>query len=99
MKRLLVMLGSLIVLLVAVILLRTLRYRQVQAAVPPAPDIAIADGAAERLAGAVRIATISHEKPADFDAASFQALHAYLATQFPQVHARLRRETVGTHVR
>jgi carboxypeptidase PM20D1 len=97
MKRLLLLLGSALVLLVAVTLVRTLRYRPTQQAVQPAPEIAIPAGAAERLAGAVRIPTISHEDPAAFDARAFQALHAYLATQFPRVHSQLRRETVGTH--
>jgi carboxypeptidase PM20D1 len=97
MKRLLLLLGSALVLLVAVTLVRTLRYGPTQQAVQPAPEIAIPAGAAERLAGAVRIPTISHEDPAAFDARAFQALHAYLATQFPRVHSQLRRETVGTH--
>jgi carboxypeptidase PM20D1 len=97
MKRLLLLLGSLLVLLVGVILVRTLRYRPVQPAVQPAAQVAVPNGAAERLAGAVRIPTISHENPADFDAGAFQALHAYLSTQFPRVHSQLRRETVGTH--
>src|ERR671915_2536549 len=97
MKRFLFLLGSVLVLLVGVALIRTLRFRSVQPAVERAPEAAIPEGAAERLAGAVRIATISHEDSAAFDAGAFQALHSYLAAQFPRVDSQLRRETVGTH--
>jgi carboxypeptidase PM20D1 len=71
-----------------------------QTAALPAPRAAAAvvpPGAAERLAGAVRIPTVSAEDPAAFDSAAFAALHAYLETAFPRVHARLRRETVARH--
>src|SRR5687768_2465913 len=78
MKRFLFLLGSVLVLLVGVALVRTLRFRSVQPAVERAPEVAIPEGAAERLAGAVRIPTISHEDPSAFDAGAFQALHAYL---------------------
>ncbi|HEU0298768.1 MAG TPA: M20 family peptidase [Longimicrobium sp.] len=96
-RRLLLLLGSVVALLVAVALVRTARFRPAESAVAPAPAVAVPAGAAERLAGAVRIRTISHEDPAAFDAAAFQALHAYLQAQFPRVHAHLRRETVATH--
>jgi carboxypeptidase PM20D1 len=97
MKRLLLLLGSALVLLIAIVLVRTLRYRTVQPPTERAPEVAIPPGAAERLAGAVRIPTISHEDPAAFDTAAFQALHAYLAAQFPGVQSQLRRETIATH--
>ena len=54
-------------------------------------------GAAERLAGAVRIPTISHEDSAQFDGGAFSDLHAYLRASFPRAHAELARETVGAH--
>src|SRR5687767_12386107 len=97
MKRILavVTLGS--VVLVAILVTRALRYGSPQVEVQPAQEVAIPAGAAERLAGAVRIPTISPEDPAAFDADAFQALHAYLESAFPRTHTELRRETVGTH--
>jgi carboxypeptidase PM20D1 len=56
---------------------------------------AAADTPEERLARALTFATISHESPAQFDAAPFDALHAWLETAFPRVHATLSRERVG----
>ena len=96
-SRALVLLGALVALVAAVALVRTARLGSAQLAVAPASDIAIRDGAAERLAGAVRIPTISHGDSASFDAEAFQALHAHLQSAFPRVHAQLRREAIGTH--
>jgi carboxypeptidase PM20D1 len=83
--------------LLGVALVRTMADGSTPPAVERAPEVAITGRAAERLAGSVRIPTISHADPAAFDAGAFRALHAYLQTEFPLVHARLRRETVATH--
>ena len=97
MKRVLLLVGSALLLLVGVAVVRTVRAGPTQVVVDPAPQVAIPEGAAERLAGAVRIPTISHEDSAAFDAQAFQSLHAYLQAQFPRVHSQLQREVVGTH--
>jgi carboxypeptidase PM20D1 len=76
---------------------RTVRYRSIEPLAESATEVAIPEGAAERLAGSIRIPTISHEDPADFDPKAFQALHAYLGAEFPRVHSQLRHETIGTH--
>jgi carboxypeptidase PM20D1 len=60
-----------------------------------APDIIIPEAAAARLAGAVRIPTISYADSAAFDTAAFTALHDYLQKQFPRAHAGLQREQIG----
>jgi carboxypeptidase PM20D1 len=96
MKKLLWSLALAFAVFAGVILVRTLRVGPESAAVTPAAEVAVATGAAERLAGAIRIPTVSHENPADFDAATLQALHDYLATEYPRVHAELERETVAT---
>lgn len=62
-------------------------------AMPPPADL---HAAAERLAAAIRIRTVSHgfaNKPGEQD---FAALHTLLARSFPRTHATLTRETVGT---
>lgn len=86
-----------VALLAGIMVVRTLRFGAPQVSVQPVAPVAIPAGAAERLAGAVRIPTISHADPAAFDPAAFQALHGYLRDAFPRVHAQLARETVGTH--
>jgi carboxypeptidase PM20D1 len=97
MKRFLLLLGSALVLLVGIVLFRTARYDTAPRAAGPAAEIAIPEGTAERLAGSLRIQTISHEDSTAFDPAAFQALHAYLEAHFPRVHSQLQREPVGTH--
>lgn len=49
---------------------------------------------ARRLAGALKLATVSTESGV-VDTAAFRALHAYLAEQYPLTHATLRREVFG----
>ncbi len=95
--RLAIVLASLLVLVLAVCLLRMilLKTHQVQR-VEPVTDLKIdARAAAERLGGALRFPTISHENGANVDAAAFAGLHRYLEQTFPKVHAALTRETVG----
>lgn len=51
--------------------------------------------AVERLAGAVRIRTVSTAQPTPEERYAWPEMHAYLVTAFPRVHAALRRETVS----
>lgn len=61
-----------------------------------APPIALDEaGAVERMAGALRIPTISHGEPERNDPAQFDALADYLRRSFPRTHAALKREPVG----
>ena len=96
-KRVFLLLGGAVALMVAFVVARTALYASSLQAVEPAGHIAIPAGAAERLAGSLRIPTISHEDPAAFDPKPFRALHSYLETAFPRAHSQLRRETVGAH--
>ena len=52
-------------------------------------------GALERLAGAIRIPTISHDEPEDRDPSAWVELHRYLEEAFPRIHEQLRVETVS----
>jgi carboxypeptidase PM20D1 len=97
MSRIFRVLGAALLSLIVLTATLTARYRSDMSAVPPAVAVPISSGAAERLAGAIRIQTISAEDPAAFDSAAFARLHAYLETAFPRVHAQLRRETVAQH--
>lgn len=54
-----------------------------------------AEGLAHRLAGALRFPTVSYQDSARLDSGAFWALHAYLTTSFPRVHAQLQREVIG----
>jgi carboxypeptidase PM20D1 len=97
MRKFLLLVGVALALFVGFTVAVTARYESTQVPVQLAPEVAIPEGAADRLAGSLRIRTISSEDPAEFDAGAFSALHEYLQKEFPRVHAQLGRETVGTH--
>jgi carboxypeptidase PM20D1 len=96
-KKLTILFSTVLLLLAGIALARTARYTYATDSVERAIEISIPKTAAERLAGAIRIPTISSEESSDFDAQAFQNLHAHLANAFPRVHSQLQREAVGEH--
>lgn len=94
MKRILLALLVLLAALAGVVLVRATRLPSLQLPAETAVTVEPLPGAAERLAAALRIPTVSHGDTARSDAAAFAALHAHLAGAFPRVHATLRREEV-----
>jgi carboxypeptidase PM20D1 len=97
MKKPLVILVTAVALLAGFSVVLTARYVSTQSSVEPALETMVPPEAPDRLAGAIRIPTISTEDPASFDGDAFQTFHAYLEKAFPLVHSRLRREIVETH--
>jgi len=96
MNLLLIVSGLGLVVLFAVLVVRTLRFSARTAPIPPAVAIAVDnDEAARRLARALRFRTVSQENPTQFAGEVFQAFHDWLAETFPRVHASLQKETVG----
>jgi carboxypeptidase PM20D1 len=81
--------------LVAVLLGRTLSLKSVQMTLEPALRVEVADAAIERLAGAVRIATVSSGEGHGPDPLALVAFHRYLERAFPALHGVLEREVVG----
>lgn len=95
-KKLLVVAAAAVALIVGVVLARTFGYGSPPPAAERVAEVAIRPGAAERLAGALRIPTISDDT-GTFDGDAFRALHDHLRAEFPRAHAELRREAVATH--
>ena len=84
--------------LAAVLVARTLGFTTRQVTPEPPAALAVdADAVAARLAGALRLKTVAASEGSPGEDAAFDALHAYLAEQFPRVHAGLKREPVGPH--
>ncbi len=95
-KRVLLGLMGLIMLLVVIVAVNTLRQGSRQLDVPPAPLLAVDEkAAAEHLAGAIRLKTISSYSDPTLNADEFRRLHDYLQQRYPRAHAVLARETVG----
>jgi len=95
MKRLLLLVGLLLLGLSAALGVNTLRFRSRQVAVEPVSVTVDAQAAAERLAGALRFRTVSFQDSSAFDGPQFEGLHRYLAQAFPRTHAALSRELVN----
>lgn len=95
-KRILLAILALLLLLAAAVAVNTLRHGSRQLEVAPAPALAVDEKAlADKLAGAIRLRTVSSHEDANLNAGEFQKLHAHLRERFPRVHAELRREVVG----
>jgi carboxypeptidase PM20D1 len=95
-KRLAVLMSAALAGLALLAVFRALRVDSLQ--VPPASPAEIAVVPAEvaaRLAGAVRIPTVSYDDPSRFDPGPLLELHHYLATTFPRVTHLLTPEVVG----
>ena len=87
--------GIALALLLGVLLIRTAGLASRRPAIAAIPPAAVDEaGAARRLAGSLRIRTISNEDRSAFDPAPFEELHAYLQRSYPRLHGALTRETV-----
>ena len=89
MRRLLLAFLAVALACIAVIVIRTARFKSLQPPVQRAATEQPLPGAAERLAGAIRIPTVSHSDSARRDAQAFAALHAYLTSATRQRGVRI----------
>ena len=95
-KKLLLGVLALVLLLAAALTVNTLRKGSRQLAVPALAPIQLDEqGAASRLAEAVRLRTVSSRDNALLNADQFRQFHALLQSRFPKVHATLKREVVA----
>jgi carboxypeptidase PM20D1 len=99
MKRALVLIFGIVLVLAAVMLVRTGRQTPPSDALPVETIAVDGDAAIERFAGALRIPTISHgaDSGQQLDEAAFTAFRHYLENRYPRVHASLDRDIVAGH--
>src|SRR5438046_8629777 len=97
MRRLFVaIIAAALVVLAAVVIVRTSRFHSRQLAVEPVPPLPLdTAAAAARLAGALRFRTVASQDSTEVDAGEFRRFQDYLRTTFPKLHARLGREVTG----
>ena len=96
--KILKVLGGGILLLAVVLVINTLRVQPTSQA-PAAQNLAEVDetAAAQRLAGALRIPTVTINEAEKVDWSRWPVLHEYLSTSFPAVHRELKREIVNQY--
>ena len=88
----------LLLVLIAVLLVNTFRLRSHQlTGVPAAAPITLPDSAIERLAGALRIPTVSYTDFSLTDTTQFDKFLAYIRTTYPLLHQRLKHETFNQY--
>jgi carboxypeptidase PM20D1 len=98
MKRVLLMATAALVVLVAVVVVRTVRFESRQMPAQPLSASPMdVEQIALHLSQAIRFQTVSYADPQQFPAAEFLGLHHYLEQAFPEVHRRLAKETVGEY--
>lgn len=93
MKKFFKFLGLAILLFIAFILIKTFTFTSQQLQVETVEKIDIPDDAITRFTEALRIKTISHENPEDFDSAAFQSFNELLSRNYPLVSSTLDRKT------
>ena len=87
-----------VVLLLAVLFLKTATFSSKQITVEPIADIPIAEEITSlHLARAVQFQTVSFEESSKFDIEEFLSFHKYLEEIFPRVHESLNLEVVGKY--
>ncbi|MEL7448056.1 MAG: M20 family peptidase [Pseudomonadota bacterium] len=100
MRRALLAAGLAFAALVAILLINTLRYGQPQPAALPVPDLAVTDAAAQRLARALAMPTVSIDEAAQADSntssVAFDTLHAHLRDSYPGMFQSLEALPTGS---
>ncbi|MFY0573868.1 M20/M25/M40 family metallo-hydrolase [Cystobacter fuscus] len=94
--------GGALVLLVAVIAVRTVMLEAPTVAVleggsPAGVVVVDVNAAAQRLSQAIRFRTISHQDKAEDEPAEWERLHARLQSAYPAAHAAMTREVLSGH--
>ena len=95
-RRALLVAAAALAAVVLVLLLRGARFASKQLAVAPALPVEVdASGLAQRLAGGLRIPTVSSSDRSRVDASAFRRFHRYLRDSYPALHEVLERERVS----
>ncbi|MGE0621709.1 MAG: M20 family peptidase [Pseudomonadales bacterium] len=96
MKKILILLGGTLAVLAAVVVVRTVLHTpEIQGSADPVIIDLDEDAVAARLAEAIRFRTVSHQSPADFDAAEFEGFIGWVEERYPAFAAAAERTLHG----
>ena len=98
MKRFFQVIGLSLGLLLAVVIYNTLTFQGVP--FDEVEDVQVdltTDGMAERLSGAIKIATISEQKTEDINYEKFLELHQYIDKSYPLIKGNLEKKVIGDY--
>ncbi len=98
MKIMFLLIGTGLIVLVAVVLFRTMMLTSKQVQVGQATDAAFDSQVLTRhMVQAIQFQTISHQDPSQFRSEEFTRMHQFLDQAFPHVHETLKREVVAEY--
>ncbi len=89
--------GAVVLLLIAILVLRTAMFQSRQVAVERVQTPEIDADAWTRLAKALQFETITQRDPAKLDTTAYAAFREYLAEAFPRVHDAMDRTVINEH--
>lgn len=96
-KRFLLLLVIALLGFVAYLLIQTARFSSVQTWPEPVPRIEIPESAAQHLAQAIRIPTVSYDDRSQMDTAAFDRFVAFLGETYPLVDSLLEKQVFQRH--
>jgi carboxypeptidase PM20D1 len=95
-KKILGALALAVLVLTAVVVVRTLAFTPREVEPVERVDVAVdAAGVTARLSEALQFRTISHQQPTPIDSAAFEQFQSFLEQTYPDVHGSLRRERIA----
>lgn len=96
-KKVLLLIGILLVFLIAILLVNTLTFHSRQIEYPSVVRQALEDSAIMHMRNAVKIPTISNEEPTNFNEGPFLAFRRFLASTYPLCDSLLHPEVVNNY--
>ncbi|KYG85164.1 hypothetical protein AWW67_15735 [Roseivirga seohaensis] len=97
MKKFLKAILVLLLIFVAFVLFKTFIFSSKQLEVEPVSKIKIPDSSIQRLTEALKIKTISHEDPANFDSTAFESFNEFLKNNYPLIDSILEHKTFNQY--
>lgn len=96
MKKLLQIIGIILLLVVAIILVKTFSFKSKQLIVAQYKPLVLSDSCVLHLQEAIRYKTISYDDPAKMDSSAFLGFQRFLMQTYPRVFSAMKVEKVNT---
>ena len=97
MKKILKLLGLIIIIVIGIVLFNTFRLSSKQVPSGELPTVTFDNDVIQNLSGAIKFPTVSYSEDAIPDSTAFFGFHRYLDSIFPLVHANLKLEKINTY--
>lgn len=96
MKKLLQIIGIILLLVIAIVLVKTLLFKSKQLNVEQYQPLVLDDSCVTHLQKAIRFKTISYDDPTKMDSSAFYGFQSFLVSAYPLVFSKMEVEKVNT---